>query len=171
MKKSEAAKLLNDLMTYYGANKDSYQSAMELYLSEFCKCPASKAKQLFQRIVKTFRFFPKLAELDFIERKMKPQGPVTITNTEFCFACKNTGVIFYRKKVQSMGCWWEYEFTSRCPCCEKGKQYPDFPSFLQVCTQLELDDLMEYNRRWLRPTQAELEEAKQAVAEYVRLPV
>ena len=171
MKKSEAAKLLNDLMTYYGANKDSYKSAMELYLSEFCKCPASKAKQLFQRIVKTFRFFPKLAELGFIERELHAQAPVTITNSTFCFACKNTGVIFYRKKVQSMGCWWEYAFTSRCPCCEKGKQYPDFPSFLQVCTQLELDDLIEYNRRLLNPTPDELTRAMKTVQDYEWLPV
>lgn len=167
MKKSEAAKLINDLMTYYGANKDNYQSAMELYLSVFCRCPASKSKQLYNRILKTFKFFPKVAELDFIEREMVPQSMPKVQNNEFCFACKNTGIIMYKRKVKSMGdIPIEYEFTSRCPCCEKGKQYMDFPSFSQLFSDVELADIIEYNRRWLRPTQEELEEAQKKVFDY-----
>ena len=167
MKKNEAAKLINDLMTYYGTNKENYQRVWELYLSMFCKCPASKAKQLFNRIVKTFKFFPKAAELDFIEREMMPQAMQKVENSEFCFACKNSGIILYKRKVKSMGdIPIEYEFTSRCPCCDKGKQYMDFPSYAQIAQPYELEDLIEYNRRLLRPTQEELAEAQKKVFEY-----
>lgn len=166
MKQNDAKKMLNDLMSYYGKSPESLKSTVELYLSLFCKCPVTKSKALFQRIVKSFQYFPRLSELDFIENSFQG-APMKITNQEFCFACKNTGVIWYTKQVKSMGdTAFSYEFVSRCPCCEKGKQYPDFPSFAEIAQPFELEDLIEYNRRWLRPTSEEVQQARRKVENF-----
>ena len=42
----------------------------------------------------------------------------------------------------------------------------DFPSYDQIAQPYELADLIEYNRRLLRPTQEELAEAQKKVFEY-----
>ena len=147
---------------------DPYPMQVERTLSKLVKCPTQKIKTIKEQIVNQFNYFPRLSELGFLDHSY--QIKTTVENKEFCFACLNSGVIRYTKKAPGIGgIMADYDFDSRCPCCEKGKRYRSFPSYLERHTQEELDDLIRHNRAWLRGTdEQKVTESKARVNAFIR---
>lgn len=168
MTKTDAGRLLKELLLYYKENADTYKPVMEQYISKLVKCPTQQIKTIKEQIVNQFNYFPRLSELGFLDHSY--QIKTTVENKEFCFACLNSGVIRYTKKAPGIGgIMADYDFDSRCPCCEKGKRYRSFPSYLERHTQEELDDLIRHNRAWLRGTdEQKVTESKARVNAFIR---
>lgn len=115
------------LLYYYGKDKkDTTADVNRLYFEALKPVEDQDQNEFFKKVVNSFVYFPKIAELK--EMLPKAKSP-EYRNTTVCWYCMDVGYIPYAKTVTQGNLKRTYDFVAQCPMCEAGRGWKDAPSY------------------------------------------
>lgn len=138
---------INDMQSYFGMRPLSDVVKAEYF--KICEpVENAKARELFARILKDAKYFPKIPELaGYISATLgeRKKEYVAVRNSARCFVCMDKGLIPYTRKIRNI----DYGFLARCPRCEVGKAFQNSPTipYNELFGEEATDILAETNRR------------------------
>lgn len=138
---------INDLQNYFGTRPLS--DIVKAQYFKVCEpIENSKARELFGRILKDAKYFPKIPELaGYVSATLgeRKKEYVAVRNSARCFVCMDKGLIQYTRKIRNI----DYDFLARCPRCEVGKAFENSPTiaYNALFGEEATDTLAETNRR------------------------
>ena len=144
MTKDKFGELMKYLESYYQGHTPLDKMALNSYWESAKNIPDDQARALYNDILKSCRYFPNLVEFREILGIRMPQ-PIPLRNTQKCFYCMDSGSIAYIKTGMQPFPSMEYKFSARCPLCNMGKMYSDWPAFDQIFNQEALEQVKQKN--------------------------
>ena len=169
MTKEQFGLFLRDLCVYF-----CKEIPKDRILSEYAKClspvPNEKCDSFYSYLVRHFKFFPKITELEDAARLFIPE-PVkkVVVNSELCFCCMNSGLIPYNRKIPELSNR-EYVYYAACPNCAVGNSRRELPNYNSIFPDGRgLAELKKENeKRFGHITKPQAEQAKQQVLSFLR---
>ena len=137
---------INDLQNYFGTRPLS--DIVKAQYFKVCEpIENAKARELFGRILKDAKYFPKIPELaGYVSATIgdRKKDYTAVQNSARCFVCMDKGLIPYTRKIRNI----DYDFLARCPKCEVGKSFINSPtiSYDKIFGE-EATELLEKNNR------------------------
>lgn len=155
------------LLCYY--NKDKKETTAEInraYYEALKAIPDAQQGDFFKKLINTFVYFPKIAEI----RELLPKPrPAVFRNRTLCWYCMDLGYIPYIKSEFHGNIQRTYEYVAQCPVCEAGRAYSKAPSYARLFGEADLKDVQERNRENFGDIdQAAIDRAKEKFSRIVR---
>lgn len=158
--------VFQSLGKYYRLKEDERpdNNAMIEYYNAVKFVDDKDARNLYSEIVNSLNFFPKVPEIRGIAEKYRPKLG-TFTNSDFCYCCLNVGYVDYYREEDG----YPYRYAARCPYCEAGKNYPEFPSVDTKFRPEEIKELIENNReKYGKLDHTRVENAKTTIRTFLK---
>lgn len=144
MTREKFQELMKYLESYYQGHAPLDKMALNSYWESARCIPDDQVRAFYNDILKNCRFFPSLVEFREIIGIRRPQ-PVKLRNTQKCFCCMDSGSIAYTRTGLAPFPSYPYTFHARCPACNVGRRYQDWPAFDQIFGREALEEVRQKN--------------------------
>lgn len=154
------------LLCYYGKAKAETTAEINRAYFEAVQ-PVSDEEQsdFFKKVVSTFVYFPRVAELkEIVPRKKPPE----FRNTTLCWYCMDSGYVPYVKTEWCGSVQRVYNYAAQCPMCEAGRAYCKAPSYTCLFGEDALQEIKAQNQKRFSDLEKQVPKAKETFARLIK---
>lgn len=154
------------LLYYYDkAKAETTAEINRAYFDAVQPVTDEEQSEFFQKIVNTFVYFPRVAELKEILPKKKPPE---FRNTTLCWYCMDLGYIPYVKTEWHGSIQRIYDYVAQCPMCEAGRAWHNAPNYVRLFGQEALKEIQVQNRKRFSNLEEQVPKAKETFARLMK---